>query len=221
MNLYYYAAGLGFTGLLLMASGGMGRGRGAGRAGSARGARMGGGRGSAGRVSARAGSARGGRIQAARGGGRVARGGRAGSRLLTLLEPRVAFTVLMAAGAVGIGVAPWLGGAVQALVSLLGGALFEALLAGPFFRFLLGFASAPALTLESALDDLGRAACGFDASGSGLVAVELDGQVVQVLGVLVPEERQAGVRVHAGDEVRISAVDAERGRCLVSRLDVG
>jgi hypothetical protein len=221
MNLYYYALGLGFTGLLLMAAGGMGRGRGGAR--TARTARMGGARSSGMRGTVRGASTpRGGRLAPPRSGGRVARStGRTASRLLGMLEPRVAFTVLLATGAVGVAVQPWLSGTVQAVVSLLGGGVFEALLAGPFFRLLLGFASAPALTLESALFDLGHASSGFDATGSGVVTVELDGQVVQVLGVLVPEEREAGVRVRAGDEVRISGVDAERGRCLVSKLDVG
>jgi hypothetical protein len=58
----------------------------------------------------------------------------------------------------------------------------------------------------------------FDENGQGLVAVDLDGQVVQVLATLPPPERAAGVRVHAGDRVRIESVDARRNRCTVSML---
>jgi hypothetical protein len=48
--------------------------------------------------------------------------------------------------------------------------------------------------------------------------VELDGQLVQVLGILRPEERSIGVRVRRGGRVRIEEVDAVRNRCLVSSL---
>jgi hypothetical protein len=58
----------------------------------------------------------------------------------------------------------------------------------------------------------------FDAQGQGLIAVELDGQLVQVLGILRPEELSIGVRVRRGGRVRIEEVDAVRNRCLVSSL---
>src|SRR5690242_21629030 len=57
-----------------------------------------------------------------------------------------------------------------------------------------------------------RSATSFDAKGDGLVALELDGQLVQLLGTLHREEQEAGVRVRAGDAVRIDEVDAERNR---------
>ena len=58
----------------------------------------------------------------------------------------------------------------------------------------------------------------FDAQGQGLIAVELDGQLIQVLGILRPEERSIGIRVRRGGRVRIEEVDAVRNRCLVSSL---
>jgi translation initiation factor IF-1 len=42
--------------------------------------------------------------------------------------------------------------------------------------------------------------------------------VVQVLGTLRAEDRALGVRVRAGDRVRIEDVDVERNRCTVSYL---
>ena len=80
------------------------------------------------------------------------------------------------------------------------------------------FASRPALTLESCVTDSATAVTSFDAAGQGLVAIELDGQVVQVLATLVAGERTAGAMVRAGDRVRIDAVDADRNRCTVSLL---
>ena len=108
---------------------------------------------------------------------------------------------------------PWL-----LLASLGAGIGFEWLAVGPLWRFLFRFASAPALTLESAVEDEARAVTSFDASGHGLVAVELDGQVVQLLATLTAAERNAARRVRAGDRLRIEAVDTARNRCTVTYL---
>jgi hypothetical protein len=88
----------------------------------------------------------------------------------------------------------------------------------PLWNFLFRFESAPALTLETCIGDEARAATSFDAKGDGLVALELDGQMVQLLGTLHREDKEAGVRVRAGDPVRIDEVDAERNRCIVRRV---
>jgi hypothetical protein len=74
------------------------------------------------------------------------------------------------------------------------------------------------MTLESAVEDEARAVTSFDASGHGLVAVELDGQVVQLLATLTATERNAARKVRAGDRLRIEAVDAARNRCTVTYL---
>jgi translation initiation factor IF-1 len=68
------------------------------------------------------------------------------------------------------------------------------------------------------VEDEVRAVTGFDRDGHGLVAVELDGQVVQILATLRAADRAAGVRVRAGDRVRVDEVDAARNRCVVSAL---
>ncbi len=145
-------------------------------------------------------------------------GSPAGRVLGSLLSPRVLFSFLVGFGATGLLLRPWLGGVLLFAAAVLGGVLFEALLVAPLWKFLFRFASNPALTLESTLMDTARAASGFDAAGNGLVAVELDGQVVQLLGTLTQDERSAGVRVRAGDRVRIEDVDAARNRCTVSYL---
>ncbi len=101
-------------------------------------------------------------------------------------------------------------------VAVLAAAAFELALVGPLWRFLFRFESSPAVTLESAIEDEGRAVTGFDASGSGLVAVDVDGQVIQLLATLSHEERSRGTRIRSGDKVRIAEVDAARGRCIVT-----
>ena len=153
-------------------------------------------------VSARAG--------ARSGGGRV--GGRA---LWALLSPRPLFSILVGFGAVGLVLHSIVPGAALFAVAALGGLAFEFGLMRPLWNFLFRFESAPALTLESCIGDEARAATSFDAKGNGLVVLELDGQVVQVLGSLRREDREAGVRVRAGDPVRIDDIDAQRNRCTV------
>ena len=140
------------------------------------------------------------------------------SKLLALLSPRVAFSVLVGFGAAGLLLQPVLAEPWLLLASLGGGVGFEWLAVGPLWRFLFRFASAPAMTLESAIDDEARAVTSFDASGHGLVAVELDGQVVQLLATLTAAERNAARKVRAGDRLRIEAVDTARNRCTVTYL---
>jgi hypothetical protein len=100
-----------------------------------------------------------------------------------------------------------------------GGVAFERYVVMPIWNFLCRFESAPALTLERAVFEVAQAVMDFDAQGEGLIAVDLDGQLVQVLGILRPEERAIGVRVRRGGRVRIEEVNTIRNRCIVSSLD--
>ena len=132
----------------------------------------------------------------------------------SLLSPRVLFALLVGFGAGGL-LAQSLGEPWQFGAAVLGAAAFETLLVGPIWRFLFRFESNPAVTLESAIEDDARAVTGFDANGCGLVAVEVDGQIIQLLATLTHDDRARGVRVHTGDTVRVDEVDAVRGRCIV------
>ena len=58
----------------------------------------------------------------------------------------------------------------------------------------------------------------FDTNGQGLISVEVDGQLLQVLGTLHPDSRALAGRVAVGTRVRIDDVDAARNRCTVSLL---
>lgn len=133
----------------------------------------------------------------------------------SLLSPRLIFSLMVGFGAGGIAATP-LGEPFRLGAAILAAAAFETLAVGPLWRFLFRFESRPAATLESAIEDEARAVTGFDADGCGLVAVDVDGQLVQLLATLAPEERSRGVRIRSGDMVRIAEVDAARGRCTVT-----
>ena len=144
--------------------------------------------------------------------------GSSASRVLALLSPRVAFSVLVGFGATGLLLRGVLFEPALLAAALGGGLAFEWLLVAPVWRFFFRFASAPAQTLESVVSDEARAVTSFDADGHGLVAVELDGQVVQLLATLNAAERSAARSVRAGDRLRIEAVDDTRNRCTVTYL---
>ena len=197
MNLYSLSLAIGAIGLLAMALTGLGR---HGHAHS--------------HVGGRLGHPRGGKHHAHGGTGRAT----ATSWLWSLTSPRVLFSLLVGFGTTGVLVRGVLVGPLAFGGALAGGLLFEQLFVGPVWNFLMRFASAPALSLESCLQDEVRAATAFDANGNGLVAAELDGQVVQVLATLRPEDRVTGVRIRAGDRLRIEEVDDRRQRIVVSPL---
>ena len=96
------------------------------------------------------------------------------------------------------------------------GALWQALLQGlqPSTRL----AVSSGLTLESSIADEATAVTAFDARGQGIVSVEVDGQIVQILATLQPSDRSLGVRVRAGQRVRIEDVNAAASRCTVSLI---
>lgn len=139
----------------------------------------------------------------------------AGWSWTSLLSPRLLFALMVGFGAGGIAAAP-LGEPWQFGAAIVAAAAFESLFVGPFWRFLFRFESRPAATLETAIEDDARAVTGFDANGCGLVAVDVDGQIIQLLATLAPDDLSRGVRVHTGDLVRIAEVDTARGRCTVT-----
>ena len=66
--------------------------------------------------------------------------------------------------------------------------------------------------------DEATAVTAFDKNGQGLIAVEVDGQMVQILGTLQSGDREMKVKVPAGSRLRIQDVDAARNRCTVSLI---
>ncbi len=132
-----------------------------------------------------------------------------------LLSPRLLFSAMVGFGAIGLAAAP-LGEPLRAVAAVAGAAAFEAFLVGPLWRFLFRFESRAATTLEGSVEEEARAETSFDANGNGLVSLDVDGQVIQLLATLAPDDRTRGVRVRRGDLVRVAEVDATRGRCTVT-----
>lgn len=145
-------------------------------------------------------------------------GGRWLSELTALASPRVLFSAAAGFGAAGQALAPVLG-VLTLPVALAAGLAFERFLVRPYWNALFAFASKPALMLESTVLSRGQAVTDFDGSGSGLVSLEMDGQVRQVLGTLPASERLAGVHARRGDTLRVLSVDPRNGTCIVSRLE--
>ena len=135
----------------------------------------------------------------------------------SLLSPRVFFSLLVGFGAGGTVALPF-GEPWRVILAILAAVGFEAIFVGPLWRFFFRFESSAALTLESVVEEDARAVMGFDAQGCGLVAVDVDGQVVQLLATLSEDDRALGIRIRSGDVVRVTQVDAARNRCTVRAL---
>ena len=138
------------------------------------------------------------------------------SNLLALLSPRLLFSVLVGAGATGLLADPLTAEPLTTLAAVAGGMIFERFLVGPIWKLMFRFESRPANMLESAVMEDAQAVMDFDANGEGLVKIELDGQVVQLLGTLIPEDRASARRIRRGDLLRVEDVDPARNRCTVS-----
>jgi hypothetical protein len=135
-----------------------------------------------------------------------------------ITSPRFVFSGLLGFGTTGELLRPVLGDPWLILAAVGGGVLLERALVTPLWNFAMRFASAPAQTLESAITDEATAVTSFDANGQGIVSVEVDGQIVQCLATLRPDDRTLGARIHAGQRVRIEDVNAATNQCTVSIL---
>jgi hypothetical protein len=135
----------------------------------------------------------------------------------TLTSPRVLFSFALGFGVAGEATRA-LGEPVQFVAAVLGGIVLERFLVTPLWNFAMRFASTPARTLESAVADEAMAVTSFDANGQGIVSIEVDGQVVQCLATLTAGDRDLGVRVRAGQRLRIDDVNSAQNRCTVSLI---
>ena len=138
--------------------------------------------------------------------------------LVALMSPRVLFSVLLGLGTAGVVLRDFLSGPLLFTAALGIGILFDRLLVTPLWNFAFRFGSNPAATLEGSLMDEATAVTAFDRNGQGLIAIEVDGQMVQLLGTLQAGDREMKVKVPVGSRLRIENVDAARNRCTVSLI---
>jgi hypothetical protein len=138
------------------------------------------------------------------------------SRIDLLRSPRLLFSLALGFGATGLLARPVLGGPLLIAAATLGAVAFEWGIVGPLWNFAMRFASRPAATLESAVSDEATAVTAFDNNGQGIVSLEVDGQIIQILATLQPNDRLLGSRVRAGQRVRIEEVNTKKNCCTVS-----
>lgn len=202
MDIYIFSLALGLVGLAAMAVTGLGR-HGSGGHGGGHGGHGGGHAGSH-------------ASHGSQGGSHGISGGRIAG--WALMSPRLLFAALLGFGLAGFALRSLLGGTVLLLVAILAGIAVERLFVNPLWNFAMRFASNPALTLESATFSEARVVSNFDQHGQGIIALEVDGQVQQILATLSAGDLAKGARVRAGQLVRVDEVDGARHRCTVSVL---
>jgi hypothetical protein len=105
-----------------------------------------------------------------------------------------------------------------ALAAAAGAVLLYGGVVRPLWSLMFKFASIPSGALEATVSQSAEALTGFDKSGSGIVRVNVDGQVVRVLALLESDERNAGAIVRPGDQLTVTSVDEKTNRCHVTRL---
>jgi hypothetical protein len=163
-------------------------------------------------------------MQGTRGNAPAARGGQASHNIASrtmwaIMSPRFLFSFFLGAGTVGELLRPMLGGPLLLAAAIAGGIAFERVLVSPLWNVSMRFASAPASTLESAVTDEATAVTSFDENGQGIVSVEVDGQIVQILATLRANDRVLpGPRIRVGQKVRVDEVDPQQHRCTVSLI---
>ena len=151
-------------------------------------------------------------------GGHAHTSGVAGRTFWLITSPRFLFSLMLGFGATGAMLHPVLRGPVLLAAAGVGAIAFERFLVTPLWNFAMRFASRPASTLESAVADEAVAVSAFDDNGQGIVSLEVDGQVLQILATLQPQDRVLGGRVRAGQRLRIDDVNAAKQSCTVSIL---
>jgi hypothetical protein len=144
--------------------------------------------------------------------------GMAGRTFWLITSPRFLFSLMLGFGATGAMLHSVLPGPALLAAAGAGAIAFERFLVTPLWNFAMRFASRPASTLESAVTDEAVAVSAFDDNGQGIVSLEVDGQVLQILATLQPQDRVLGGRVRAGQRLRIDEVNAAKQSCTVSIL---
>ncbi len=134
-----------------------------------------------------------------------------------LISPIDIFALCMGAGAVGELLKHALSANVLIAAAVVGALFFNLAVVKPMLGLLLRFASPESEGLEGQVARPAEALTRFDEAGRGLVRLTMDGQLIQLLATLEPEERDRGVRVVKGDQVFVVGVDGTKNTCRVTR----
>jgi hypothetical protein len=134
------------------------------------------------------------------------------------LSPAYLAGAIIGFGATGTLLKPILHGWLQLGTALIVAYIICFFCIRPLLTGVQKWASLPAKTLTDAMLENATAVTDFDAKGYGLVRLNLDGQVVQLLGQLAPEE-QSGARVRSGETLFVRSVDPGKQRCVVCRTN--
>lgn len=135
----------------------------------------------------------------------------------SLLSPLNIFSLCFGAGIAGIVARAYIQANWVPFVAAAGAIAFSGLIVRPLSDLVLKFEGTPTEGLEATVSAPAIALGPFDSHGLGIIQVELDGQLRQVLGQLDPAEQQKGIQVHKGDQLLLVTVDASQNRCMVSK----
>jgi len=150
--------------------------------------------------------------------GEESRGGSSGW-FWQLLSPLTLMSFCLGAGATGLILRDLhYSSMLTALAAALGAVAFYALIVRPLFAFAFKFVSQPSKALEGATAKTAEAASKFDASGRGVVTLNVDGQIVRVLAELEQDDRLNFDTIRPGDSLTITAVDGHKNTCKVARM---
>lgn len=134
-----------------------------------------------------------------------------------IISPLNIFAFCLAFGATGLLLSHFIAARWLTTLAILAGLIFTFGVIGPMMSLLMKFESTPSSGLQGLVSAPVSAISAFDDSGRGLVLVELDGQLRQVLAKLDPHEISNGIKVHKGDQLYVMEVDSQSNQILVSK----
>lgn len=138
-------------------------------------------------------------------------------RNLLSISPLDIFSYCAGAGLAAFLLRPYLPKALLPIPAVIGALCFDLFVTRAIMNTITSFAAAPSSGLEGTVATEGVAVTTFDRNGKGLVKLNLDGQIVQLLATLEPAERSSGVQVRRGDTLLIVEVDSTKNCCMVTR----
>ena len=133
----------------------------------------------------------------------------------TLISPLDIFAYAIGAGFAGLALQTLLHGPAFTICLVLGALVFNWVIVKPLMGLLMRFAAPPSQNLDNMVSQPCEAASKFDSQGKGLVKLSIDGQIVQLLGILDSSELDSGSAVNVGDRLLVVDIDTKKNQCRV------